>query len=344
MSARCNLAFLIATVLILGSHGKSTNTAKEGETRDELGVLGTRPVLKSPGVGSINGTKFDDLNKLANSILTIRSMTIAAFYEVDSLQFSYTLKDGSIYRPPTRGKGFTVPQTIKLANDEYVAKIEGTTVYNNSVSQVFITIKSPNRFKSRIYSSFGMYVGERNFVFEGYILGIHGKTGPRFNDDIVRNLGVYYLAPVKQSEYFGSSNITFLENPDARFPPVVKINKLFISHGDRVNSLQAEYQLLSGDSRLGDKNGGDGDSLTAINLNYGEELVGLKGMLSGGTYSSIDQLTQLTLISRKKDGSTKVYGPFGKAGGKSFSVTGHILGFTGKASNFIESLSVFYYV
>ena len=336
LSTKMSLQYIIvlatAIALILGSHSKSF-------------VEGSRPVLKSSGVGSPNKTytPFDDLRRLADAVLTVRSITIASFYELDSIQFSYALKNGSIYRPPTRGEGFTVPQTIQLAKDEYVAKIEGTTVYNESISQVFITINNPNKFKSRVYGPFGMTVGERNFTFEGYIMGIHGKTGPSSSQQIVRKLGVYYLAPVTETKYLGFPIISFYENPDMRFPPVVKISKIFISHGDRVYSLQVEYQLLDGGTKLGEKNGGDDGDLTTVSFSNGEELIGLKvGIIVG----SFDNMTsQLTLISRKKDGGTAVYGPFGKEADKQITVNGRILGFTGAAtSELIVSLGIFYSV
>ena len=317
---------VLAIALILGSHGS----------------LGTRPVLKSSGVGSPNRTytPFDDLGRLADAVLTVRSIMIASFYQLDSIQFSYILKNGSIYCPPTRGEGFTVPQTIQLAKDEYIAKIEGTTVYNESISQVFITINNPNEFKSRVYGPFGALVGERNFTFKGYIMGIHGKIGPSFSRQIVRNLGVYHLAPVTESKYLGLAiGKSFYENPDMRFPPVVKISKIFISHGDRVYSLRVEYQLLDGGTKLGKKNGGDYGDLTTISFGNGEELVGLKVGVIVGSMTS-----QLTFISRKKDGGTAVYGPFGKEADKQITVNGHILGFTGTTSEFILSLGVFYSV
>ena len=147
--------------------------------KNNTGVLGTRPVLKSQAVGSPNKTytTFDDLKLLADSAFTVHSIVIAAFYQVDSLQFTYTLKDGSIYRPPERGEGFTTPYTILLAKDEYIPLIEGTTAIEMTPSARY---SSPlaNKYKSRVYSPYGAYVGEQSFTFKGYILGIQGKTGP----------------------------------------------------------------------------------------------------------------------------------------------------------------------
>ena len=106
-------AVVIAIALILSQPADSVSNSTSGAS-------GTRPVLKSCGVGSPNATYtvFDDLKQLADSILTVRSITIASFYQLDSIQFTYTLKNGSLYRPPKRGEGFTAPETIKLAKNE----------------------------------------------------------------------------------------------------------------------------------------------------------------------------------------------------------------------------------
>jgi hypothetical protein len=289
---------------------------------------------------------FDDLEHLADSILTVRSIRIGGFTALESLQFTYILKDGSIYRPPVRGESFALPETIRLAKGEYVAKIEGTVVLNESLGQVFITIKNPNNHKSRVYGPFGANVGERSFTFEGYILGIHGRIGPKGIRNITRTLGVYHLATVKESAFFGYPIpvATFYENPDFMFPPVTKISKILVHHGDAVNSLQTEYKLLNGSTRLAGRNGGDGENFTTVSLEYGEELTGMNGMVVEGPWS-FDFIGQITFMSRKKDGSTAVYGPFGKSGSKPISVRGHILGFTGAANTeLLLSLGAFYYV
>ena len=349
MSASTVIALAVAAALILGS---CSDLADSGLNPDQQLTLGIRPVLKIPGVGSSDEmlTTFDDLKDLNDSILTVHSITIASSNQIDSIQFSYVFKNGSIYRPPARGEGHTVPQTIKLAEDEYVAKIEGTAGSNQPFGQVYITIKNPNN-KSRVYGPYGANVGERNFTFEGYILGIHGKIDPPNTGyrRIVRNLGVYQLAPVKESGFFSDITLTtFYENPDMIFPPVVKISKMFIRHDDDgVYSLQVEYQHLDGSTRLGGKYGSDRGNLTTISLEYGEELSGLKGELFTieGPAFEVNIIGKIIFTTRKKNGSTAAYGPFGKRGNIPISVDGHILGFSGSAIlEFIASLSAFYYV
>ena len=324
------LTLVIATLLLLSNPSDCT-------AKNNTGVLGTRPVLRSQAVGSPNKTytTFDDLKLLADSAFTVRSIVIAAFYQVDSLQFTYTLKDGSIYRPPKRGEGFTTPYTILLAKDEYISKIEGTTVRNDIISQVFITISSPNKYKSRVYGPYGAYVGEQSFTFEGYILGIYGKTGPSFSRGIIRNLGVYYLATSKHSDNIGNETpnniLGFYEGPDKLFPPVVKISKISIRHGDHIDSVQFEYLVLNGSTRLGGKHGGDGGNLTVITFGNDEELIGLTAKIEvTWLYQAIGQVS---FVSRKRDGSEISYGPFGNSGNETVSVSGHILGFAGGAGD-----------
>ena len=124
---------------------------------------------------------------------------------------------------------------------------------------------------------------------------------------------------------------------------MVKVNKIFIHHGDLVDSLQFEYQLHGGSTRLGSKNGGSGgDFFTVVILEYGEKLVGIEGKIDKGDYFAI--ISQLTFISLKKDGSSCKYGPFGKNGNETFSVSGSIIGYYGSTvNNCLASLGVFYY-
>lgn len=74
---------------------------------------------------------------------------------------------------------------------------------------------------------------------------------------------------------------------------------------------------------------------TTIKLEYGERIIGMKGK----TFGNLVQ--QLTLITKKKDGSTAIYGPFGIFGVKPISFYGNIMVFAGTAkSKSLSSISV----
>lgn len=318
--------FLASTLVLLVDHSE-TSTPK---------IPGSRPVLKTQGEGNPNGTIFDDVSNTTSAIFNVRSLSIISMYQVDYLQVTYQLANGSLYRAPEHGDGIFNPETVTLAKDEYIECIRGSTSYE-LINQLTFTINSPNQSQKRLIGPYGTTVGEHNFTFEGFVVGFHGKTGKL----LLQNLGVYYLAPVKSSEYFGHSSAPdFVEHPDAKFPPVVKVNKIFIDHGSEVNSLQMEYQLHGGGIRLGEKHGGASGNFTTIIFEYGEGLVEIRGKTGGILHHTIKQLT---FVSRKMGGSRALYGPFGKLGYKPFSISGNIIGYTGKAGKVFESLGVFYY-
>ena len=301
-------------------------------------IPASRPVLKTRGEGNPNGTVFDDVLNTTGAIFNVRSFAIISMYQVDYLQFVYQLDNGSLYRAPEHGDGIFNPDTIPLEDGEYIERIDGSTSFE-LINQLTFTLNSPNQpqnYSKRIIGPYGSTIGKHNFTFEGFMVGFHGKTG-----NLLQNLGVYYLAPAKQSKLFGSSSAeSFTEHPDAKFPPVVKVNRIFISHGSTVNSLQMEYNLHGGGVRTGEKHGGASGNLTTITFEYGEGLVEMRGKMGGVLHQTIKQLT---FISRKMDGSTVIHGPFGKLGYKSFSIPGNIIGYTGRVGKDLESLGVFYY-
>jgi hypothetical protein len=255
-------------------------------------------------------------------------------YQVDYLQFTYQLANGSMYHAPEHGDGIFNPETIALGENEYIGRIEGSTSFK-LINQLTFTLNSLNQSGERLVGPYGTTVGEKNFTFEGLIVGFHGKTGT-----LLQNLGVYYLAPVRESKYIGHGAPDFTEHPDAMFPPVVKVSKITIHHGWEVYSLQMEYQLHGGGVRLGDKHGGARGNVTTITLEYGEGLVEIRGKTGGILHQTIKQLT---FISKRIDGSTSVHGPFGREGYRSFSIPGNIIGYTGRAGEALESLGAFYY-
>ena len=96
--------------------------------------------------------------------------------------------------------------------------------------------------------------------------------------------------------------LTFDENPDTEFSlPVVKIKRLSLF------SIQAQYQLIDGATRLGKKFGGTGGTLTIIKFEDDKETLSIEGN------SVVDRISQLTFVSRRNNISspTLYNGPFG---------------------------------
>lgn len=301
----------------------------------------TRPVLKFASQGGPNGTLFDDLENITN-VLKIQSIAIGSLYQVDYIQITYVLSNGTLYKAPEHGDGIFTPDIITLAADEYLEKLEGLT-NGEYVNQLIITTYATKDQGRRVYGPYGTpkLNATQKFVFDGNIVGFHGAVGKV----VLSNIGVYSLAPVNKSALFGNvsfANAThFVDDPDGIFPPAVKISKIYIRHGYLINAIQVEYQLFRGGTRKGPLNGGNGGSLTVLNFAPDERIICVKGKIRSLSHT----LGQLTFLTMNKKNDTIVYGPFGVLGNKEFSLNSNVIGFAGTVHrNVIQAIQVFYYI
>ena len=84
-----------------------------------------------------------------------------------------------------------------------------------------------------------------------YIVAFHGRSGA-----MLGGLGVYFLNLLKTSSLFGGNYGEVWSDPvTTNIPPVVGIKKIVIAHGQSVDSIQVDYQLLGGVYLAGDKHG-----------------------------------------------------------------------------------------
>ncbi len=295
----------------------------------------SRPLSKSPAQGGPNGTAFDDLvdydfNGVA-TIIGVRSINISFGDQVDSIQVTYILSNGSLFETPRRGKLSDQPLVnITLTPEESITKIEGKT--NGAlVDQLTITTVGPD-YERKVYGPFGK-TGLLSFSFEGHVIGFHGGYG-----DLLDKIGVYSVELLKKSdEYGGEGGSRFDDKADIKTPPIVRISQINIWNGELIDAFQVEYLLLGGSFTLGPKHGqGNSGILTTITFAEGEKISAMEGQI-GDNY-----LSQLTFITEKEDGSEGKYGPFGTIGKHSFYINGNILGFYGFAGHLIDKIGVYY--
>lgn len=295
-----------------------------------------RPFIKSRGEGGYGGSPFDDFNITVGNatIVGVHSINISSErqIQIDSFQVTYLLSSGGLYTAPRHGKTTTPPLTITLARDEYIEKIEGKT-NGDYVDQLTITILDAKQYQRRVHGPYGK-TGMYPFSFEGYIVGFFGSSG-----SVLDNLGVHLLTPTKTKIAFTSEGgENFDDNPDLLFPPVIRISKLFVHHGDSVDSIQAEYQLLGGGKILAKKHGGDGGGLSIVSLDAGESIIGLECKTRGLL------IDQLTFTTRKENGTIVHYGPFGKYGTDTFSLSGNVIGLIGTENNYcLKGIGAYYF-
>ena len=298
-------------------------------------VNGSRPLLKSGGVGGPNGTVFDDWANTTNaSIVGIRSINISHGDQVDAIQVSYLLANGSIYQAPRHGNYTTPPITITFESDEYVVKVEGKT--NNAiVDQLTITTMGPS-YETRVYGPFGK-TGNLSFAFEGYVMAFHGRSG-----NLLDNIGVYSLELAKKSDtYGGKGGSPFDDLVDGRIPPVTGISRLYVWHEQIIGAIQVEYILLGNTTYLAEVRGNhDSPDLTLSTIEFSsqEQIIAFHGT-TGEIYNLVNTLE---ITTRKQDGFIGSYGPFGKNEKEPFSFVGNIYGFFGASGNNIDTLGVYY--
>ena len=333
---------LVHCLVIVTVLNKASSVNQQDFTSDKSINPGVRPVLKSESYGGSGGDPFDDFTSVSlgdAEILGVRNITITYAGQMESIQVTYLLSNGSFYHAPKHGGYYSTnkPFTIKLATVEYGAGLEGKT-NNVLVDQLSIITVMPRDHLTKIYGPFGV-TGKQEFSSKGYIVGFYGRAGNSLN-----SVGVYQLAAVNKSSLIGGGGDlpTFDENPDTLFPPVVKINKLYVNHGQYVYSIRAQYLLLGGTTRLGKNYGTSFGNVTVIRFDSDEELIGIEGTKMGnnGTYVD-DSVCQLTFISKK--GYTLNYnGPFGWPCPIKFSLQGNIMGIFGVTGNLLTGIGIYY--
>ena len=291
--------------------------------------MAARDTRKSNTYGGTGGRAWDDVSTHSPAIVGVSSITIRHGNQVDSLQVTYLLADGSTYTAPKHGGRGGSQSSFTLAPDEMIVQVKGKT-NNTLVDQLtFVT-----RNSSRNTTEYGPYgkTGRTQFSVEGYVVGFFGRAG-----NLLDQLGVYYLPPIQKSAQFGGGGGNAFTDPiETNIPPIVGIKQLRFLHGNQVDSIGAEYELLGGGTYNGANHGGSGGRPSTDVLASGEVIE----RMSGKTNNTL--VDQLTFTIRKADGSTTTYGPYGKTGRTEFEVEGRIVGFFGRAGNLLDGLGVFY--
>ncbi len=289
-----------------------------------------RQITQSGISGGGGGNSWDDgILTHSPAIVGVKSINIHHGNQVDSIQVTYLLADGSTYAAPKHGGSGGSASSFTLAENEMIIRVEGKT-NNVLVDQVTFITRTPDGTE-HTHGPYGK-TGETPFFVEGYVVGFFGRAG-----NLLDGLGTYYLPPLVQSDAFGGSGGNpFVDHIETSVPPIVNVTRLHIRHGNQVDSIQADYELLGGGSFNGPNHGGTGGKPTEVCFSQGEVIV----EMSGKTNNTL--VDQVTFTTRKSDGTTCTYGPYGKTGKTPFGVQGRIVGFFGRSGNLLDALGVFY--
>ena len=136
--------------------------------------------------GGAGGILWDD-NIVGHypTIVGVYKVDIRHGDQIDAIQVTYRLKNGSTYTAPRRGGSGGILSSFTLASDEAIVRIEGKT--NDSlVDQITFTTKNAAGVETR-YGSYGR-TGQTPFYFDGRIVGFFGRAG-----NLLDAIGVYYM-------------------------------------------------------------------------------------------------------------------------------------------------------
>ena len=278
----------------------------------------TRPVLKTEYYGHTQGFLWDDIiSSHQPTIIGIQHVNIFYGNQINSIQVTYLLADGTLYNATRHGRSVGYNVSITLNEDEHLVRIQGMESASSITQLIFIS-KNSSGIEVK-YGPFGG-TGETSFSVEGYIIGFRG-----YASTAIHGLSAYYLSPLRKSnETFGASSRTSIvdDSVNTIIPPVIGIKNITIYHGTLIDSIQCDYILLGGSILEGNRVGGNGGHRSTVTLENDEVLYRLVAKTSG-TY-----VDQLILYTTQQNYST-MHGPYGTGGGNLSEFSGAILGIYG---------------
>ena len=288
---------------------------------------------KSQQFGGRGGSAFDDpVETHSPSIVGIKAIRIRHGNQIDSIQVTYLLADGSTYVAPKHGGNGGSETYIQFDSREEIVKVLGET-NNTLVDQMTFVTKSANGIKKK-YGPFGK-TGQTPFQVTGKIIGVFGRGG-----NLLDAIGFYMVSiPIEtiSSPTHGGSGGTYFNDPiSTHSPQIVGIRALRIRRGNQVDSIQATYILEDGATWVAPKHGGSGGSESYIQFDAGEFITRVDGKTNG---TLVDQFTFTT---EKADGTVRKYGPYGNTGRTAFSVSGHVIGLLGRSGNLLDAIGFHY--
>ena len=118
---------------------------------------------------------------------------------------------------------------------------------------------------------------------------------------------------------------------------IIGVTSITIRHGNQVDGIQATYLRTDNSSFQGPYHGGSGGSPTTINFAPDEAIVEVRGKTNNVL------VDQITFVTKKTDGSTQTYGPYGETGESAFSVKGRIAAFFGRNGTKLDAIGFVFY-
>ena len=144
--------------------------------------------------GTLGGSPWDDgILTHSPTIVGVHGIAIRHGNQVDSIQVTYLLADGSTYTANRHGGWGGTPSNFTLAEDEIIIRVEGKT-NNCLVDQVTFISRKANGIENK-YGPYGK-TGQTPFSIDGKVVGFCGRAG-----NLLDSLGVYYVPHVRKEAH-----------------------------------------------------------------------------------------------------------------------------------------------
>ena len=142
-------------------------------------------------------------------------------------------------------------------------------------------------------------------------------------------------APQKSQQIGGLGGNAFDDNQLGK--KIVGVTGFHVRHGNQVDGVQMTYLLADNTTFQGPYHGGNGGSPTTVNLDVGEVIVQVTGKSNGVL------VDQITFHTKKRDGSSHSYGPYGQTGETPFTINGWITAAFGRNGTKQDAIGFYYY-
>jgi len=247
---------------------------------------------------------------------------------IDSVQFTYSLPNGTTTSGARHGGSGGRTSTFQLADDEYITGISGR--YGDSLDSIRI---QTNKRTSQLYGGSG---GNRDFQISipagNQAVGLIGRSGEYLDAIGLVYMPIPTLQALQTTIAGGGGGSPFTDKDIAQG---ARISEIRLRAGDRIDAIQAVYALSDGRVVEGTWHGGQGGRLTVFRLASDEYIIGLSGRAG-------DQVDSLSIITNKR--TSQSFG--GRGGSRNYRIdipSGYrAIGFTGRAGSSLDAIGLTY--
>lgn len=258
----------------------------------------------------------------------ITAVQIRAGDWIDSIQFTYSLPNGTTATSQRHGGSGGRASAFQLAEDEYIVGLSGR--YGDYIDSLRI---HTNKRTSQLFGGRG---GDHDFQISvpagNQAVGFTGRA-----DEYMDALGLIYVPTqqfqVNQTPLAGGGGGSAFA--DKEIAQGARISEIRFRAGSLVDGIQAVYTLSDGRVVEGPWHGGKGGKTKTFRLNSDEYVIGLSGRAG-------DRIDSVRIITNKR--TSAVFG--GKGGNREYRIDvpsgSRAIGFTGRAGSYLDAIGLTY--